>query len=59
MKRIVNFKYNTNLIKLEQAIDDSEKIRHAFFKNNEDVDVCVIPVTDDNATGIFLQMTRM
>lgn len=53
MKRIVNFKYNTNLIKLEQAIDDSEKIRHAFFKNNEDVDVCVIPVTDDNATGIF------
>lgn len=53
MKRIVNFKYNPNLIKLEQAIEDSEKIRHAFFKNNEDVDVCVIPVTDDNATGIF------
>lgn len=53
MKRIVNFKYNTNLIKLEQAIEDSEKIRHTFFKNNEDVDVCVIPVTDDNATGIF------
>ena len=53
MKRIVNFKYNVNLIDPAQAIEDTENIKKEFVKNNEDVEVCAIPVKDDNATGIF------
>ena len=53
MKRIVNFKYNANLIDSAQAIEDMEKIKKSFATINEDVEVCGIPVKDDNATGIF------